>query len=978
MNLIILTYVHLSALSTLLTGSASAFAPYAFLNKRAIVPQWLTTSRLAASVSPANPALSPEVFFQSRIAEPADVESVPSAAYLLSDKFPDDPFVVQYRSTSLYDDHVESNPVLDLSVLKQIKINASDNLVTVDAGVTVGALAAELSRLSSSSDLKQLFMALPANSQLSVAEAALDERYTKFHKVVEEVHFVSKDGNIRSKQLTDINVQEDIIVNVILSPKLPKSSGIVGRWYTLKTVEPEVPTKLVNDLPNDVKVIVHKHGMFNNIPNVIVFVDGDKDIGMSKDDWNEILVESPQQLWNLQRHLSDEAGFETLNTSGVLDLEKITPTFADILEVFQMRKENLLVWFDNKQIRASFDKRYPPDVDDATLKYFTFDKKHRLIIAPASVKPLMSNRVAKNKPNLTSGTKIEGFNGEIYDITRSKMQEKRWQYATSSYDNMMNPAIIAYPKDVDDVVLAIKYATLPEFTQARKTIANPSGYPYKVIGRGGGHQYCGVSCDTGAFIISMENFNKTESHNVQREGVTGPDGQPHTVTREIHVGTGNRLEKFAKFMNIDPITNEPAKGTNDSFGCTVPHGECPTVGIGGHAQSGGYGHIVRAFGLAIDYVYQFTIVTANGDIRTVNRDSKDQSDKDLYWAVLGGSPGAFGITTDLVFHPIMDKDYPDSTAFSATVHHTPERMKAVLEILEDFINRAKDSDDDAIGEGLDMMVSLSSNIGNRLIDNLNQGKDSFTPNQNIILFELECRDMKDTKTYEQMKKIMKTFKETVDTGFISGFITPINMLLAIKRYPRMDGKKHYKLSELSKNFVRCPPSVTKGGRENRKPYRKLSYGSKDKLKPGWSKAFADLLNDVEATKDDISCVFQVVAGGGAQTRHGKANLNAIAHRDAQLQSLVFDLFRGDDDDSMKAAAAFGNRFETHVVNKHQTAHPKVMAQWASHGDLEMNKKEVWEKYFDNPETYHRLRRIKKDVDPDDVFHSRFSIRPAED
>jgi len=194
----------------------------------------------------------------------------------------------------------------------------------------------------------------------------------------------------------------------------------------------------------------------------------------------------------------------------------------------------------------------------------------------------------------------------------------------------------------------------------------------------------------------------------------------------------------------------------------------------------------------------------------------------------------------------------------------------------------------------------------------------------------------------------------------------------------MDGKKHYKLSEMSKNFVRKVPGVTKGGRENRKPYRKLCYGSKDKLKPGWSKTFADLLNDVTATRHDISCVFQVVVGGGAQTRHGKANLNSIAHRDAHLHGLVFDLFRGDDDDSMKAAVAFGNRFENDVVNKHQTAHPKVMAQWASHGDLEMNKKEVWEKYFDNPETYHRLRRIKKDVDPDDVFHSRFSIRPSED
>jgi len=55
-----------------------------------------------------------------------------------------------------------------------------------------------------------------------------------------------------------------------------------------------------------------------------------------------------------------------------------------------------------------------------------------------------------------------------------------------------------------------------------------------------------------------------------------------------------------------------------------------------------------------------------------------------------------------------------------------------------------------------------------------------------------------------------------------------------------------------------------------------------------------------------------------------------------------------------------------------------MAQWASHGDLDMNKQEVWEKYIDDPATYHRLRAIKKAVDPNDVFHSRFTVRPAED
>lgn len=90
------------------------------------------------------------------------------------------------------------------------------------------------------------------------------------------------------------------------------------------------------------------------------------------------------------------------------------------------------------------------------------------------------------------------------------------------------------------------------------------------------------------------------------------------------------------------------------------------------------------------------------------------------------------------------------------------------------------------------------------------------------------------------------------------------------------------------------------------------------------------------------------------------------------------MFRGEDEDTIKATDAFSERFEIDVVNRCQTAHPEIMAQLASHGDLDINKQEAWEKYYDDPAVYYKLRRIKKEVDPEDVFHSRFTVRPAED
>lgn len=90
----------------------------------------------------------------------------------------------------------------------------------------------------------------------------------------------------------------------------------------------------------------------------------------------------------------------------------------------------------------------------------------------------------------------------------------------------------------------------------------------------------------------------------------------------------------------------------DVFAALAPHsvaavtGSCPHVGIAGFSLGGGWGALSAGRGLGVDNVLSYRVALADGRVVEAARDGPHA---DLFWALLGGGHGSFGVVTGLTY-----------------------------------------------------------------------------------------------------------------------------------------------------------------------------------------------------------------------------------------------------------------------------------------------------------------------------------------
>lgn len=136
--------------------------------------------------------------------------------------------------------------------------------------------------------------------------------------------------------------------------------------------------------------------------------------------------------------------------------------------------------------------------------------------------------------------------------------------------------------------------------------------------RNTGHDYNGRTVAKGALSVWTHGLKKIQYvRNYEGSSYSGP---------VFKVGAG--VQGFEVYQAAE------------RYGVSAVAGICPTVGIyGGYSASGGHSPLMQLFGVGSDQVVALEVVTTNGRIVTAT----PTVNSDLYWALLGGGGGNFGI-----------------------------------------------------------------------------------------------------------------------------------------------------------------------------------------------------------------------------------------------------------------------------------------------------------------------------------------------
>ena len=200
----------------------------------------------------------------------------------------------------------------------------------------------------------------------------------------------------------------------------------------------------------------------------------------------------------------------------------------------------------------------------------------------------------------------------------------------------LQPAAIALPRDVAEVIAAVDYAR----ERGLRVAPQATGHNADAYG-------------------SLEETLLVDVRRLQDVAID-------PVAQRARVGAG------VKWESVVPQLSE--------YGLAALHGSSPDVGVAGYSLGGGMGWLGRKHGLQSGSVTAIELVTADGEHRRVD----SGHDPELFWALRGGN-GNYGVVTAIEF-----RVYPVEDLYAGAMFFPFERAREVLHAFSELAPSAPD------------------------------------------------------------------------------------------------------------------------------------------------------------------------------------------------------------------------------------------------------------------------------------------------
>ena len=436
---------------------------------------------------------------------------------------------------------------------------------------------------------------------------------------------------------------------------------------------------------------------------------------------------------------------------------------------------------------------------------------------------------------------------------------------------------------------------------------------------------------------------------------------PGGTVLDLSLMSGARVDRDGCFRIAAGTQNW--NGYQDLYkrhGVTLPGGSCYSVGAGGHIAGGGYGLLSRLHGLTVDWLTGVEIVTVDAQGKVLPRSVDAKRDPDLFRACRGAGGGNFGVVTEYAFAQLPRA--PSEVAIARVAFDWADmneaRFSALLRAYGEYWETRGTEPDTW---GLFSLLSLNHRSAGQI----------------VLLSQFcnpdgTCRDL------------------TVLSDFLERFqaCAPVPIAAA----PPGDGTAHQSGEQLlcsqSHSVTRydwlTATQLLNGSGPNQRGKYKSAYMKHAFTTHEIARLYTSLTQNVPGLDLSQSLV-QVNSYGGAINRTELAGTTAVAQR-ASIMKLQYQTYWRSPQDDAAHVRWLGDLYRAVYsaqdgMDRRYDGTPfpgeRYEGCYINYPDADMLAYPFWPHlYYGDGGLYAFLQDVKRQYDPNNIFHHAMSIRPG--